>query len=268
VAIITISRGTFSGGQNLARCIAGKLGYRVISREVLVKAAQSYGSSLEKLSDAIAEVPGFLEGLSAERAHYLAFIRAVLGREIKNDNVIYHGHAGQLLIPRLPHLVRVRIIANMEYRIQSAMERNKLKREEAVKFIKNVDEKRVKWTKFLYHADWHDPSLYDLVINIDNLTISDACDIVSYTASLERFKTTPEAIKMVDDLVLSTEVRAAVASTKGIADSGIEVEADAGAVTIGGTVSSVQDADKIREIVRGVSGVISINSKMQVKSFW
>lgn len=268
MAIITISRGTFSGGQSLARCIAEKLGYRLISREVLVKAAQDYGSSLEKLSDAIAEVPRFLEGLSTERVHYLAFIRAVLSREIRNDNVIYHGHAGHLLITPLPHLIRVRIIANPEYRIQAAMERNRLKREEAIKFIKNVDEKRIKWTKFLYHADWYDPSLYDLVINIDNLSISDACDIVSYTASLDKFKATPEAKKMVDDLVLSTEIRALIASTKGIADSGVEIDADGEVITIGGTVSSLQDADKIRELVQGVPGVATVNSKMQIKSFW
>ena len=43
MAIITISRGTFSGGQSLAEYVAGKLGYRCLAREVLIEAARQYG---------------------------------------------------------------------------------------------------------------------------------------------------------------------------------------------------------------------------------
>lgn len=268
MAIITISRGTFSGGQMLAECVAEKLGYRCISRLVLVKGAERYGASLEKLAEAVEVPPRFLEGLAPERARYLAYIRATLCKEVRGDNVVYHGHAGHLLIRGLPHLIRLRVVADMEFRIEAAMQRNKLKRQEAIEFIKKVDEKRVRWTRFLYHVDWHDPSLYDLVINIDRLDVHDACEIVSHTAGLDRFKTTPEARKMMDDLVLSTEVRATIAMNKGISDYGIEVEADGGVITLGGTTRSLEDADKIREVAWTVPGVKSIDSKMQVRSPW
>jgi len=76
MAIITVSRGTFSGGKILAKCVAEKLGYRCISREVLVDAAREFGAPLEKLSKALDEPPGFLHHLTAERVHYLAYIRA------------------------------------------------------------------------------------------------------------------------------------------------------------------------------------------------
>ena len=35
MAIITVSRGTFSGGQSLAECVAEKLGYRCLPRFAL-----------------------------------------------------------------------------------------------------------------------------------------------------------------------------------------------------------------------------------------
>jgi cytidylate kinase len=143
-----------------------------------------------------------------ERAHYIAYVRATLCKEVKDDNVVYHGLGGNLLIGVLPHLIRVRVIADMEFRIKAAMERNQMTRKEAIDHIKKVDEKRVKWTKFLYHVDWGDPSLYDLVINLENLGISDACEIVSKATTFDRFKTTPEAQKLMNDLELSTEVRA------------------------------------------------------------
>ena len=266
MAIITIARGTFSGGQSLAECIAEKLGYRCISRQVLVRAALEYDVPLDRLADALAEGPRFLERLTTERAHYLAYVRAALCKEVKDDNVVYHGLAGHLLIRGLPHLIRVRVIADMEFRINAAMELNMMTRKEAIDHINKVDQKRVKWTKFLYHVDWNNPALYDLVINLENIGIPDACDIVSQAADLDRFKTTTEAQNLMDDLLLGTEVRALIAANKGISDSGIEVEANDGVIILGGTVGSLQNADKIRDLVRAVPGVKDLDSKMQVSS--
>ena len=268
MAIITISRGTFSGGQSLAQHVAERLGYRVLPRIELHEAALRYVVSDEVLSDAISETPGFLERMGSERARYLACIRAALVRAVKDDNVVYHGLAGHFLLQGVPHVLRVRVIANTEFRIKGAMERTKLTRKEAIEYIRKTDEKRVRWTKFLYHVDWHDPSLFDLVINIDRLDISDASEIVAHAVELDRFKTTPETQKIMEDMALSTEVRAIVAMSKGVADSGLEVEANGGVVTLGGTVGTLADADTIREIVRSVRGVKSIESKMQVKSSW
>ena len=40
---INISRGIFSGGRSLAKCVTGKPDYRYLCREVLVEAAREYG---------------------------------------------------------------------------------------------------------------------------------------------------------------------------------------------------------------------------------
>jgi len=268
MAVITVSRGTFSGGLNLAESIAERLGYRCLARIELAEAAGRYGVSEEKLSEAISGSPGVLERLSSQRMHYLACLRAALVREVKNDNVVYHGLAGHFLLSGVPQILKVKVISNLEFRINAAMERSHLTREDAVQFIKTVDEKRARWTKFLYHVDWNDPSLYDLIINLEQISLSSACEIVCHTAGLDEFKTTPEREKIIEDLTLSTEVRAIIAANaagKSISDAGIEIEADNGVVTIGGTVGSLQDADKIREIVRTtIPGVSEVKTKMRV----
>jgi osmotically-inducible protein OsmY len=69
-----------------------------------------------------------------------------------------------------------------------------------------------------------------------------------------------------DDMLLSTEVRAALAGSKGISDGGIEIEADGDVITIGGTVASLKDADKIKALVRKMPGVKEVNSHMHVLS--
>jgi cytidylate kinase len=266
VAIITISRGTFSGGQRLAECVAEKLGCRCISREVLVETARLYGIPEEKLSGAISDTPAVMEHLHSERKRYLACIRAALIRAAKDYNLVYHGHAGHFLLKGVPRVLRVRVIANMAFRIRALTENNNLIREEAIQVIKRLDENRLKWTKFLYHMDWRDPSLYDVVINLDHVSLSGACEIVYNTARIEQYQPTPEARKLMDDLVLSSHLEAMIANTRGISGGeDIEIEADGGLVTIRGTVGSLVDADRVRMLVRKTPGVNQVNSRMQVR---
>jgi cytidylate kinase len=268
MAIITISRGTFSGGQSLAECVSGELGYYCLPRVALYQAASRYGVSEDKLSKAISEAPGLWERWSSEKARYLACARAALINEVKNDNVVYHGLAGHFLLQGVPHVIKVRVIADMEFRIKAAMERGHLTRADAIQFIKTVDEKRARWTHFLYHVDWADPSLYDMVINLDHISLSSACQVVCCTARLGQYKGTLESQKIMNDLVLASHIRALIAADRSISDRDIEIDADAGIITIEGIVGWAEDVDKIDKLVTGVPGVEKVVSKLRVRLGW
>jgi cytidylate kinase len=268
MAIITISRGTFSGGRDLAECVAEKLGYRCLARVETYAAAKKYGVSDDELTKAISETPGFVDRISSERARFITFLQAALISEVKTDNVVYHGLAGHFLLQKVPNVLRVRVIADMEFRIKGAMDRTKLNRKEALEYLRKADEKRVKWTRFLYHVDWHDPSLYDIIINLEHISLGSACDILCHAITTDEFITTPGWRKVMDDLALSAEVKAAVAMNRDVSETGLEVTADGGAITLTGTIGSLQEADRIREIAKSVPGVRALNSKMQVKAAW
>ena len=265
MAIITISRGSFSGGKNLAERLAARLDYRCLPRVELVEAARRYGISEGRLSRAMSEAPGILERLSSEKADYLACIRATLISEVRDNNVVYHGLAGHFLLEGVPQVLRIRVIANRELRIQAAMDRGAMTREDAIQIINTMDSKRTKWTKFLYHVDWYDPSLYDLVLNLDHLDLTDACDIVEYTLGLEKYKAGPGSRRVMDDLVLSSHIKAILAADRSVESHKIEVEADSGVITLSGTAESMVDADRVRMIVRGIPGVNEVNSMMRVR---
>ena len=57
MAVITISRGSFSGGKMLAECAAARLGYRCIDREVIVEKAAAYGVSQAEIRNALEKPP-------------------------------------------------------------------------------------------------------------------------------------------------------------------------------------------------------------------
>jgi len=269
MSIICISREVFSGGRALAEGVAEKLGYRCISREVLVEAARNHGVPVEKLEKTIDEVPGIFDRMHIphiQRGHYLIYAMEALAKAVKDERVVYHGLAGHLLLRGVPHVLRVNVVANTEFRTKVGMDRLACTKAKAIEFIKNTDKRRDKWLRAYHNVDRNDPSLHDLVISLDRISLPSACDIVCSTAGQKEFQATPESQKRLRDLVLSSEVRAKIASDGGINDEGVEVEADDGVVTLRGAVPSLADADKIREVVRQVPSVKDIKSEMRARA--
>jgi len=133
MSIVTISRGSFSGGKMLAGCLCEKLGYRCVDREVIMeRAAAASGLSQEVLRDALEKPPGFLDRFKHNKYVYLAVIQSALIEEVRTGRAVYHGLAGHLLLKGGPHILRVRIIAPMAFRIAMAMQRLKFSREDAI----------------------------------------------------------------------------------------------------------------------------------------
>ena len=156
MSIITISRGSFSGGKMLAECLAARLGYRCIERDVIVEraAASVSGVTQNELREALEKPPGFLDRFKHKRYLYLALIQAALIEEVRTGKAVYHGLAGHLLLKGGPHLLRTRIIAPMSFRIDMVQERLRYSRSEAIAYIDKMDDQRRKWTQFLYGVDW------------------------------------------------------------------------------------------------------------------
>jgi cytidylate kinase len=259
MSVITISRGSFSGGKTLAECLARRLGYRCIDRDVIVERAAAYGVSQDELRHALEKPPNFLDRFKHKRYLYLVLIQAALAEEVRTGKAIYHGLAGHLLLKGGQPILRTRIIAPMEFRIQMVQERLKYSQREAIAYIEKVDDDRRKWTQFLYGVDWGDPSLYDIVLNLEHIDIEEACHIISSMVIERCFEFTPECQQKMDDLALASRVRADLAIHPSTANLEVEVQAHQGAVSIKGNVSSLSQINEVKQVASATPGVISLN---------
>ncbi len=210
MAVITISRGSYSMGREIAERVAKRLGYECISREVLLEASDKYNVSKNKLEKALQESPSLMEKLTHDKAHYVFYIQSMLVKHVAKDNVLYHGFAGHLFLKKIPHVLKVRIIADIENRIDVLAKRENVTKVKALSMIKKIDQQRRKWTNRLYRADPWDPVLYDLLIKIHKYDIDDAVELICHSISLDHFKTTPESKRKMDDLVLATRCKTAL----------------------------------------------------------
>ncbi|HTQ57106.1 MAG TPA: cytidylate kinase family protein [Bryobacteraceae bacterium] len=259
MSVITISRGSFSGGKMLAECLAKSLGYRCVDREVIVERAAAHGVSQEELRDALQKPPSLFDRLQHKKYLYLVLIQAALAEEVRAGRAVYHGNAGHLLLKGGPHILRVRIIAPMEFRLKMAEDRLKFSRAEAADYIAKMDQDRRKWTQYLYGVDWGDPSNYDIVLNLEFMDITEACKTVTVLARQRCFEFTECCQKTMDGLALASRVRAELALAAPTSHLEFEVEAADGAVRIRGSVPSLREIGEIRSIAQSVPGVKSLN---------
>ena len=210
MAVITISRGSYSRGKEIAEKVAAKLNYECISRDLLLEVSKEHNIPELKLVRAIHDAPGILTRLKHKEEKYIAFIKSALLNHLKADNVVYHGLAGHFFVKDVPHALKVRVLADMDDRVRLETEREGIDAEEARRILEKDDEERRKWSQRLYGIDTADPSLYDLVFHISQLTVDDTVDIICNCASKEQFKTTPESQRLIEDLALSAAIEKAL----------------------------------------------------------
>jgi cytidylate kinase len=259
MAIVTISRGTGSGGLLLAEGLAEELGYEMVSREDIVREATAFGAAEESLQKALLTPPSFWDRFKHERRCHLAFVQAALCEHAQKDRIVYHGNAGHLLLQGVSHVLCIRIVAPMPVRIQMLMERKGMGRSEAIDFIEKVDRERQAWTRFLYDVDWMDPSLYDLTINLRTLDVGRAVEVAAAAARNRAFEPTEESREAMAGLVLASRVRAALAANPKTCPAEVEVDAKQGVVYLKGKLRQASIVDAVIEAANGVAGVEEVN---------
>ncbi len=260
--IVTISRGSYSHGKEVAERVAERLGYECVAREVLLEASQQFNVPEVQLREAIEIAPSAFDPLAHRKRKFVAYIQAALLRKARGDNVVYHGFAGHFFLRRVPNVVKVRILADLEHRIRIVMARDGVTWGEAAKLIETLDEQRRQWSLSLYGMDTADPSLYDLVLNIKQLTVEGAAELVCKAVALPEFQTTPEAMEVLEDLSLEAEVRIA------LGELGIDfrVHAERGKVRVEARASQEKREIVKKEIRESLEKIVGIK-EMEVEVF-
>ncbi|WP_321495574.1 cytidylate kinase-like family protein [uncultured Desulfobacter sp.] len=266
MSVITISRGSYSRGKEVAEKVASELGYGCISRDILLEASEEFNIPEIRLGRALHDAPSVLERFTHGRERYVSYIRKALLQHIRKDNVVYHGLAGHYFLLNLPNVLKIRIISDMEERVKEEVRRESISAEKARYILKKDDDERRKWGLRLYGIDTSDSRLYDMVLNIKNISVADAADLICQTVRKPNFNTTTESTKILENELLSAKVHAALVKTY----PKLIVTADDGTVTIGGSEGpwdiKNDTYDEIKSIAENVDGVKKVIMSMHRKA--
>lgn len=268
MTIVTISRGSFSGGVAVAEAVAGRLGVPCISREIVRDAAQASGVDEGVLVATLEDPPRFWEKSPGKIPAHLNLVRTALLERARGGDFVYHGYAGHLLLSGIAHVLRVRVIAAERYRIQAAMDDFAMSEKEAARYVGSLDTQLRKWTRFLYGVDWQDPSLYDAVFRVDRIGVEGVADAIVRLTEMGPFKPTEDSRRAFADLLLSSLVWSALTGDARTRSANVRVAADGADVFVTGSADNARALDAITEVAGAVPGVAHVDNQVGVGGHW
>ncbi len=178
MAVITISRQLGSLGTTLGKRIASRLGYRLVHRDLINRAARLAGAPDVALAT-IDELGllGIEPGEAARRA-YLRAVRQVVENLAQEGDVVIVGRAGQSILQKHSGVLHLRVVAPFEVRVQRIVAAHGISEEAARAQVRDSDRYRADYLRRFYATAWDDPTLYHLVINTGHMDLDTAAVVV------------------------------------------------------------------------------------------
>ena len=140
------------------------------------------------------------------------------------DNVVIMGRGGSFLLKGMPYVLRVRVKAPLEQRINRVMEWEGVNNETARWLVEKADNDMKRAVYLIYGKDLADPSEYDMVFDTGAQATGQIAAMLK-DALLERDKLKTDKAKAVLQLrALAARVKAAIATEPTFSISVLDVE--------------------------------------------
>ena len=191
---VTISRETGAYGLTIAKSLGEylqkherrkKCPWTVFDKELLDRVVQEHDlpqTVLPYLSETtISEIEDMMEevfGLHPSRYLLVHETSKTILHLAQLGYSILIGRGANIITAKVPGGVHVRLISPLEKRIHHMQEYLKISKKEAKDFVIKKDRNRSDYVKKYFGENIADPFLYDLVLNIDNLTPQEAVRII------------------------------------------------------------------------------------------
>ena len=157
----------------------------------------------------------------------------------------------------------IRVTASLGKRIENMVGRG-WHREVAIKAIHKSDHERGAFIKFAFGVDWDNPELYDLVLNMDNLTLDLAVNTVLHIAGSEEIKArSVDAMRSLEMMGLARRAEAALIEAGLKHGPSISV-LEPGKIQLTGFVAEELTKIKAEETLGRVKGVKSVDNQVHV----
>ncbi|GCE48951.1 cytidylate kinase [Thermosporothrix hazakensis] len=202
--VITVTRKFASGGSEIARLVAERLGFACVDNDIISKVARRLNQdeqSVAKHDEQTTGITGHLltalqttnpltinygtvfnknEAIISQSHEQALFqlTQQILLEAATQGNVLLVGRGSQLLLQQAPRTLHIAIFAPMQLRIQNVMRQMQLSAEEAAHLIAERDYEQRRYLLYNYGNDGQQIELYHLLINTGLFTYEQAADLI------------------------------------------------------------------------------------------
>jgi cytidylate kinase len=179
--VITISREVGCSGLELAEILAGRLNkpepaveWKVLSKEIFQKSAHELELDPLKVAKIFRQnertaFDEFLNAFGEKRYKSDKKIKKTVCEVIRNyaeeGFCIIVGRGGNAIAADIRNAIHIRLVAPLEYRVASIMEKNGLDRDGAFDFIRKVEKERLAYRHAVEGKSAGEPEIFDITFN-------------------------------------------------------------------------------------------------------
>jgi cytidylate kinase len=261
--MVTISRQTGAGGDEIARLLAEELGWRLLDNELLESLLVERGFPKAEVETYTERKPDLWHRFSVEKDRYLHFLKMVSYEFARHEGCVVVGRGGQVLFGNVPGIIRVRVVAPLQDRVTRVRGQFGNDERRALHAVHHLDEERAGFYRFLLQTDWDSPDLYDLIINTHLVSLRTATDLIKKILGSRKVAVRQkEASRKLADLYLAEKATIAVLFEQKLPIYGLEIEVNDGAITLKGTARDHPSIERCRDVAAGVFNLSRINNEI------
>ncbi len=201
--IITISRQAYCGGDEIAKNLADRLGFKFYDREVITLASEKSGIHRDHF-ESIEKKPtnsilySVVMGMYTSRGAYVRLddvltddkiykIQSDIIREMAEEgSCVFVGRCSDYILRNNPNCVNIFLYADDRDRATRVINEQNITDTEAHKVISRADKKRRSYYNYFTNREWGEISNYHLSLNLSALSEDKALDlIISFVESLK-----------------------------------------------------------------------------------
>lgn len=264
MTVIAMTQEMASLGKDVALGVADSLGLQLVRHEVgdMVAGRMRVKKSLiRRIREGKA---GKVEKWSADEKTISIFTAEEVFDLAVKGNVLIRGWGATLLLRAVPHIPCVRVCAPLEVRVKRLMQRLETDDEELARREIEVDDAaRAARMGESFNVSWGDPTLYDLTLNTERVSIPTCVDQVIRLAKATVFQETPESRQVLLDLALQAKALAALKAEPRTAGIDISVEAAQGRIKLRGIVVDDKEKALVEEVVAKLAGVKGVDDELR-----
>jgi cytidylate kinase len=189
---IAISRELGSGGTEISKRVAEKLGWQLYDREILEAIASTTRVREELVARFDEHVQNewetYLYNLFTNQVlnntQYLTLLTKILLTVAHYGNAVILGRGANFILPP-EHGLRVRVVAPLEVRRERLMQVRGYDRKTAERTIAEEDKARHDFLQHHFHCKLEEPCRYDVVVNTGQIGLAAATDFIIELAGIK-----------------------------------------------------------------------------------
>jgi len=266
MAVVTIARTGGSGGEEIGKAVAQKLGYEYIGKNMILKGVEVRGEQWLEWGKQLDEHgPSPWERFDRSFTGFVSLVEScIYGFALENNKVIT-GRGGNFLLKDVPFALRTYITAPVEERIRRVSDREHVNMETARRMIGFSDHERSSYLHTVYHRDGADPEDYDMVFNTGSLSVDEVARQILDEIPAREKQATPEAQEKLRQLALAARIKADILTDFHVFIPTLEVVHDGEAIVIQGVAHSLKQQERVLEIARRAAGTDRIRSLLNLR---